>query len=190
MNYLVSTSNEYDLENYTKVDSLQAVIEADANSIILLHSFQEDSYKASLMLSNLYSTKGVNKFIYINNSPYEDVRVLIDSFKGVVEEDESLLEDEDEIAGLVEILKEDSLEIAIETENQNSPFNVLTEFVSKLSEGDESLNDPLYLDVVNRALTSVNRDMKLQEERISLMGKGVIQKRKYRMMKNIKFICI
>ncbi|MRB31201.1 hypothetical protein GH891_32080, partial [Bacillus thuringiensis] len=87
MNYLVSTSNEYDLENYTKVDSLQAVIEADANSIILLHSFQEDSYKASLMLSNLYSTKGVNKFIYINNSPYEDVRVLIDSFKGVVEED-------------------------------------------------------------------------------------------------------
>lgn len=176
MNYLVSTSNEYDLENYTKVDSLQAVIEADANSIIILHSFQEDSYKASLMLSNLYSTKGVNKFIYINNSPYEDVRVLIDSFKGVVEEDESLLEDEDEIAGLVEILKEDSLEIAIgETENQNSPFNVLTEFVSKLSEGDESLNDPLYLDVVNRALTSVNRDMKLQEERISLMGKGVIE---------------
>ncbi|MGF2716096.1 hypothetical protein ACQUY5_28345 [Bacillus cereus] len=176
MNYLVSTNNEYELSNYKKVASVQEVTEANANSIILLHSFQEESYKASLMLSNLYSTKGVNKFIYINESPFENVKVLIDSLKGVVEEDESLLQDEDEIEGLVEVLKEDSLEIAVgETDNQNSPFKVLNEFVSKLTDGDESLNDPLYLDVVNRALSSINRDMELQEERISLMGKGVIE---------------
>ncbi|MEC2463363.1 hypothetical protein P9X10_00430 [Bacillus cereus] len=175
MDYLVSNSNKYELESFKSVDSLKEVTEVDANSIILLHSFQEDSYQASLLLSDIYRTKGANKFIYINENPLEGVKVLVDSLRGVVEEDESLLEDKDEIEGLVELVKEDSLSVALgEQENEHSSFKVLTEFLTKFAEGDESLNDDLYLAVVNRAVSNISKDMKLRDEKIDLMGKGVI----------------
>jgi hypothetical protein len=176
VDYLVSTSEELNLEGYKKVESLDDVVMADETSVIIIHSFKEDVYKGSLLITDLYRKRGVSKFIYINAKPSDRIRVLIESINGIVEDDEYLLADKDEMHDLVALLEDNNLEVIESTlPSINTGFEVMNEFLTRFEKGDPSLTDPLYLEVVNRAVNDIRKQVSLQEERTELMGRGVIE---------------
>lgn len=176
MDYLVTTNSDLSIEGYKSVNSLSEIITADSSSVIVLHSFTEDEYKASLTLTDLYRKRGIYKFIYINEFPLDGVGVLIDSFGGVLETDETLLEDVDELDMLISLVDTDKLEVLEGgLPSINTGFEVMNDFLVKFKEGDSSLSDPLYLDVVNRAVNEISMKVRLQDERQELMGRNVIE---------------
>ena len=176
MDYLVSVSTDFNIEGYKRVSSLDEVVVADASSVIVIHSFHEDEYKGSLAITDLYRKRGIHKFIYITSDPLDSVRMLVESIGGVFEDDEYLLTDKDEIDVLVSLIDQNSLEV-IENNmpSVHTGFEVMNDFLVKFESGDSSLNDPLYLEVVNRAVGEIRQQVRLQEEKTELMGRGVIE---------------
>lgn len=176
MNYLVSTNDELNLEGFTRVSKFSDVIVASSTSIILVNSFEEDEYKASLAITELYRKRGIYKFIYISSTPSDSIRILIESINGVFDDDEYLLTDIDEIKALVDLIEDNKLEV-VESNlpSVSTGFEVMDDFLKKFEDGDSALNDPLYLEVVNRAVSDIRKQVRLQEERTELMGKGVIE---------------
>lgn len=175
MDYLVSTNQELSLDGYNRVSSLKEVVVVDSTSIIILNSFTEDEYRASLEITDLFRKRGVSKFIYITSTPLDSIRVLVESINGVFESDEELLEDIDEVTELKNYLEDNMLEVVeSKVPEINSGFEVMHDFITKFEQGDSSLNDPLYLEVVNRAVNDIRKKVTLQEDRTSIMGKSVI----------------
>lgn len=178
MDYLVTLNKDLSLEGYASVSSLDKVSIVDETTVVLLNSFEEDSYNASLKITDLNNSLGVTNFIYISETPVDTVKVLVESLKGVWEEDESLLSDIDEITDLVSVFKGESTALTVTTENElqsDSSFHLLVEFLEKFETGDDSLDDPFYLEVVNRAVRNIKNQVQIQNEREGQLSKGVIE---------------
>lgn len=176
MDYLVSKDNSLELDGFKRVSRLKDVVTADSTSIVIINSFEEDSYKGSLHITDLYRKRGVFKFIYVSEHPSDNIRTIVESITGVVEEDESVLDDVDEIKDLVSLVEGNSLEVVESRLPEiDSGFEVLSDFITKFEQGDSKLNDPLYLEVVNRAVNDIRRQVEFDAERTDLMGRGVIE---------------
>lgn len=138
-------------------------------NVIILTEVVEKDMDLGRILTDAKSS-GVKRFIYINEEPLELISALVRGFGGIVENDESLLE-------------EDTLEYIVENyedyKNSNKlavieSTSIIDDFIQGVVNNDSKVNSEYYQDRVKTALDEVIETSKKAETALTKISKSTL----------------
>ena len=171
MRVVISTDN-LNFKDYTVVKSLKEAnnITESIDYLILHKSDDNNSFNAGVLLSDLHK-KDVKNFIYINETPDLQIKMLIDGLGGYIFEEEFYLEDEDELNALIENLNSEEKSTSLATPN----IDIIKDFMQSFVRGEQRVNQPFYLDRAKNAIQELAVITQKQELTIAEMGDTSLQ---------------
>lgn len=150
MRVILDSTNTLKYKNYS-VYATSAQLRGDLDKVdsIVIHAFNEAEYKIGLLLSTAHRL-GIEKFVYINSKPSELISGCIKSLHGVVQADDSFLEED-----MLDMVFESFDDFVNYEEGSMDSLGVLDKFLSDFMNGSQNLSNQVYLERVNTALTEV-----------------------------------
>lgn len=176
MKVIISTEDKgRDFTNFVTFHSLAEVKKLKGVDTIILHSAKESDFNIGVIISDLHTTVGNLRFIYINEHPNAVIRMCVQGVQGYFYEDEFYLDDEDELLALLDDLDDMNSDENNSNDNElalitKSNFDIIFDFMKSFARGEKRVNTPIYQEQVNEAITQLSLITQEQNTQLTSMG--------------------
>lgn len=159
--------------NFVVVQSLREVRNLKGVTTLIIHTYEEDDFKAGITISDFYKS-GITQFVYISEKPSFTLRMVLNGLNGYFFEDEFYLEDEEELLCLLD-------ELGMESDSEGnelvatSSIQIVHGFIDAFVRGEEKVKLPMYLDQVNQAINELSTITQKQELQLNAMGNSALE---------------
>ena len=151
MKVIISTEDKgRDFTNFVTFHSLAEVKKLKGVDTIILHSAKESDFNIGVIISDLHTTVGNLRFIYINEHPNAVIRMCVQGVQGYFYQDEFY-----------------DNELALITK---SNFDIIFDFMKSFARGEKRVNTPIYQEQVNEAITQLSLITQEQNTQLTSMG--------------------
>lgn len=168
MRVIVSQSIGKEYDKYKVVPTIEeAGLIEDIECLILHDLGRETDAKVSTLIADFH-VRGVSKIISISATISPTLKMVLNGIEGTYFEDEFYLNSEEDLDYLVEeVCAEDTSLVVANTD-------LLKDFVQRCARKDPTVEVPLYLESVSKAVDTLSLDNKLQKQELAEMGSSVI----------------
>lgn len=154
---LVTTNaEEFDLEGVTIVSSISDVAHITPETLLILHTYEEDEYTAGVRIADLIN-QGLSRLMYLTDDPKLNMYSLVASVGGLNETSAYLLDNE-----TLEVLINETQDDEITTSDQGagalvstSSVDILKKFYYDYTSGEVDKTNTAYLQLVERAIDDI-----------------------------------
>lgn len=170
MKVVISNVLPDNFTNFVLVSSFKRAAELTGVDTIIIHKYSESDFDVGVFITT-FKKSGVERFVYISDSPSQTTKMAVTGVDGYCFEDEFYLEDEDELLALLEGLDGEETSLALAA----PAIEVLTDFVGAFSAGEERIKAPIYLATVTDAVKELSVLTQQQSMQLTAMSSSAIE---------------
>lgn len=154
MKVIVSDRLEDNYTQYMVMSSFKEVLDKiDTISRVIIHHVAATEFDVGVYVSKL-NENGIKEIAYICEEQVNSIKLCVLALHGLVLDDEFYYEDEEELEVVVNDFFEEGESESTELATQTN-IEIISDFITAFTHGDDKISAPVYIKQVNAALTEL-----------------------------------